>query len=88
MQSGGRVDDAFFIHHRSGWRGEASSTRPDPSYKVAGRANKHNIYGRLLQRLQLGVAQHQPLAAFALEVHLHPRLRAGTFEVEDGAFAE
>src|SRR3990167_5589294 len=40
-----RVDDAFFIHHRSWWIGEASATRPDPPYEVVGLANKHRIYG-------------------------------------------
>ncbi|MFZ3205480.1 MAG: hypothetical protein WA161_16575, partial [Pseudomonas sp.] len=38
------MDDAFFIHHRSWWLGEASATRPDPPYEVAGLANKHRIY--------------------------------------------
>src|SRR5690606_36137743 len=40
------------------------------------------------KRFELGVAQHQPFAAFILEIHLHPSLGAGAFEVEDGAFAE
>ena len=36
---------------------------------------------------ELRVTHHQPLAAFG-EVHLHPCLGAGAFEVEDHAFAE
>ena len=36
---------------------------------------------------ELGVTHHQPLAALG-EVHLHPRLGACAFEVEDHAFAE
>ena len=38
-------------------------------------------------RFQLGVTEHQPLAAFA-EVHLHPRLSPGAFEVQDHAIAK
>ncbi|CAI8916143.1 hypothetical protein EMIT0196MI5_30307 [Pseudomonas sp. IT-196MI5] len=40
-----------------------------------------------LNGFQLGIPQHQPLAAFA-EVHLHPGLSPGTFEVQDHAVTE
>ncbi len=40
-----------------------------------------------LDRFQLRIPQHQPLAAFA-EVHLHAGLGPGAFEVEDHAIAK
>lgn len=38
--------------------------------------------------LQIRIRHHQPLAARLLEVDLHPRMRAVTFEVGDHAAAE
>ena len=40
-----RVDDAFFIHHRSWWM-----VKRHPPYEVAGLANKHRIYKRVSKR--------------------------------------
>ena len=42
---------------------------------------------KALDRFELRIPQHQPLAAFA-EVHLHAGLSASAFEVEDHAVAE
>src|SRR3546814_17923445 len=41
-----------------------------------------------LQGFKFCVTEHQPFAALILEIHLHPGLGAGAFEVENGAFAE
>src|SRR5690554_7501356 len=42
----------------------------------------------LLQGFQFGKRQHQPFAALAGKVHLHPGLGTGTFKVEHHAFAK
>ena len=55
---------------------------------VRGPAHAFVMSGRGLNRFQFGVAEHQPLAAFTGEIHLHAGLRASAFEVEDYAFTE
>ena len=44
--------------------------------------------GQSLACDQLGISQHEPLGAFAFEVHLHPSLGAAAFKVQDNSFAE
>src|SRR5690606_38151581 len=47
-----------------------------------------NQYVHASHQLEIRVREHEPFRAAALEVHLHSRVRAGAFGVEDHAFAE
>src|SRR3546814_18999527 len=58
-------------------------------HRLEGKPCSHSkaLLTKSLDRLELGVPQHQPLTAFA-EVHLDPGLGTGAFEVEDHPIAE
>lgn len=51
-------------------------------------AREYRPHGGLLQRRQLGILQRQPLHPGFAEIHLHARIRAAAFEIDDHAFAE
>src|SRR3546814_3921307 len=77
------------VRHGHALAGAASAA----SFPMGPRGKKSSRLKPLLQRsglrrLQVRVRQHQPLAAHVVEVDLHPRVRAGAFDVGDDAAAE
>ena len=89
------VDDGDFVRFFAGEvirRGPANLAGPEDDYfqdlGTCKAARHSSATRRASDDLQVGVTDHQPLRALALEVDLHPRIGALAFEVQHHAVAE
>src|SRR5579884_3995408 len=75
-----------FASSRESWYAAVRPTWPAPRMTIfmwGASIRWTRSYG-----LEVGVLQHEPLGALALEAHLHPRMGAVALDVEDHALAE